>query len=193
MIRHISLALIVALVSGALSAAVDTSTRADTARIEVRGTIEREGNRPVVRAGGSAYQLDFPNSSLREFASNMAGERVVVRGELRTRRMNGRARLAIRPDYIGREGGSEEVSIQNEAMNVSVDDQFGIAAPPRPAVTIDENVEVADDVEYSEEIAPPSNRWEARKRDVLNRNNRRHYGSRVIMTPGGGTIILNNQ
>jgi hypothetical protein len=45
---------------------------------------------------------------------------------------------------------------------------------------------------YEDEVAPPRNRVEARKRAVLNRN-RRDWSTRVIMPPGGGTIILENQ
>jgi hypothetical protein len=191
MLKRISEIIFIALISGSLSAAVDRSASSDAARIEVRGTMARDGNRPVLRAGDSAYVLEFPNSSLREFASSMAGERVVVRGELRTRRQNGATRLAIRPDYIGREGGSEEVSIDSgNTFNVSVDDETPVA-PPRSQIRVTDVPERYQE-DYENDVAPPRNRWEARKRAVLNRN-RRDWSTRVVMPPGGGTIILENQ
>jgi hypothetical protein len=191
MLKTIAGVVVIAVISGSLSAAVDRSANSDAARIEVRGTIARNGNRPVLRAGESLYALEFPNSSLREFASSMAGERVVVRGELRTRRQYGATRLAIRPDYIGREGGSEEVTIDsNNAFNVSVDDETPVAAPRSQLRMSD--VPAGNRETYYDEVTPPRNRWEARKRAVLNRN-RRDWGTRVVMPPGGGTIILENQ
>ncbi|HYG74248.1 MAG TPA: hypothetical protein VEK08_04510 [Planctomycetota bacterium] len=175
---------------------VNAATTNDASpRIELSGTLERRRDRLVLRAEGDDYELAFDDSALRGFASALAGEDVSVRGYLEMRRTRGGSVPVVRPDYIGRtdEGQAVSTRVPEDEIEEAIDTAYVPGEGSGRVERRKEQIRSSQDGEMRALPWPNYNRVQRRKLQIRERERERDLlGRGTYLTPGGGTVIINN-
>jgi hypothetical protein len=204
-------------VCGIITAAVDTTALPPSAQIEARGMIESNRGQILLRAGAHTYELRFGDRALRDYANDLRGEEVIVRGAFDAVVGGGRARLVIHPESVARaEEGMLMSATETDGSRRATPDVVTqprrtdtpeirirvepAPAPAQPAVAVrapetvvTESAATPEFVDEPEVIPPqPTGRVQARNARALYKLQNRRWGTRTMLTPGGGAIILNN-